>query len=96
MLNYQLKIQQFFKNLKVSQAVQHKAFLSARSGGSIEMQTTFLGKGFYAFQGEVPISKEVQDHRYCEETGVMKEYQSGSTIQEFSLLSTRNFSPPQI
>lgn len=33
MLNYQLKRQQFFKNLKVSQAVQHKAFLSARLGG---------------------------------------------------------------
>lgn len=52
MLIYKLKIQQFFKNLKVSQAVQHKAFLSARSlknhtiGGSIEMQTTFLGKDF--------------------------------------------------
>lgn len=46
MLNYQFKIQQFFKNLKVSQAVQHKAFLSARLGRSIEMQTAFLGKDF--------------------------------------------------
>lgn len=61
--------------------------------GSIEMQTTFLGKEFSAFQGEVPISKVVQDHRYCEEAGVTADYYSDSTTQEFSLLRIKIFSP---
>lgn len=62
--------------------------------GSIEMQTTFLGKEFSAFQGEVPISKVVQDHRYCEEAGVTADYYSDSTTQEFSLLRIKIFFPP--
>lgn len=57
------------------------------------MQTTFLGKEFSAFQGEVPISKVVQDHRYCEEAGVTADYYSDSTTQEFSLLRINFFFP---
>lgn len=50
-----------------------------------------LAKIFKPSKGKFPISKVVQDHRYCEETGVTEEYYSGSTIQEFSLLRIKNF-----